>query len=96
MEVPEDHLLLPISKPKKGAGGETGAWRVYRPVIDPAKCIKCMMCYMYCPEAAIEVSNRNEIPRIDYRYCKGCLICYEVCPVPGKAIKIERETGEKS
>jgi len=51
---------------------------------------------MYCPEAAIEVSNRNEIPRIDYRYCKGCLICYEVCPVPGKAIKIERETGEKS
>jgi len=91
MNKTEDHLLLPISRSTEGAGGKTGTWRVFKPVIDESKCIKCMTCWMYCPEAAIIVSSRKEYPRINYDYCKGCLICYEVCPVPGKAIKVERE-----
>jgi len=85
----EEHLLLPISLPTKGAGGKTGSWRVFRPVIIEEKCVKCMLCWMYCPEAAIEVKSRKEVPKINYDYCKGCLICMEVCPV--KAIKSERE-----
>lgn len=84
-----NHLILPISKPTKGAGGTTGSWRVFKPIIKSEKCIKCMMCWMYCPEAAIEVRSRGEVPKINYDYCKGCLICKEVCPV--NAIISERE-----
>ncbi len=85
-----DHLILPLSKPEKAAGGKTGTWRVFRPVIDAEKCIKCQLCWMYCPDATILTESRQSVPRIDYEYCKGCLVCYEVCPV--KAIHIERES----
>jgi len=85
----EEHLLLPISKPKIGAGGKTGTWRVFRPMIDESQCTKCYQCWMYCPEGAIIVGKRGDYPKINYDYCKGCLICYEVCPV--KAISKIRE-----
>ena len=75
-----DHLILPISKPKIGAAGKTGAWRIFRPVIDYAKCIKCYLCYVHCPDAAIRVEAFNKPPEIDYDYCKGCGICKSVCP----------------
>jgi pyruvate ferredoxin oxidoreductase delta subunit len=75
---------LAISKPKKGASGKTGAWRTFRPVIEPDKCSKCGLCSLYCPEGAI-----SEDLEIDYDFCKGCGICAEECPK--KAIRMERE-----
>ncbi len=74
------HLLVPVSKPKVGVAGKTGAWRIFRPVIDYEKCIKCYQCYLVCPDAAIIVEKFNEYPRIDYDYCKGCGICATICP----------------
>ena len=76
--------LLAISKPKKGASGKTGAWRTFRPVIDPEKCSKCGLCSLYCPEGVI-----SEDLKIDYDFCKGCGICANECPM--KAIRMERE-----
>lgn len=58
----------------------TGAWRTYKPLIDLKKCVKCRMCWLYCPESAISL-DKNDRPRIDYDICKGCLICSKVCPV---------------
>ena len=84
-----DHRTAPISRPVVGAAGKTGAWRVFRPVIDYSKCIKCYMCWMYCPDIAVKVPEIGEFPRIDYDYCKGCGICSEVCP--RGAIKMVRE-----
>lgn len=84
-----DHLILPISHPKIGAGGKTGAWRVFRPIIDENKCIKCLLCWIHCPENAIIVKQRDQIPQIDYVYCKGCFVCADVCPKD--AIKKVRE-----
>jgi len=75
-----------ISYPTEGGMGKTGSWRVFKPVLDESKCIKCWLCWIYCPEAAIE---RLELPKIDYDYCKGCGVCANECPV--KAIKMERE-----
>jgi len=75
---------LAISKPKKGASGKTGAWRTFRPVIEPDKCSKCGLCSLYCPEGAI-----SEDLEIDYDFCKGCGICAEECPK--KAIRMEQE-----
>jgi pyruvate ferredoxin oxidoreductase gamma subunit len=57
----------------------TGNWRSERPVIDLAKCKRCFLCYLYCPEAAMQLDEQN-FPHVDYDHCKGCMICYEECP----------------
>jgi pyruvate ferredoxin oxidoreductase gamma subunit len=57
----------------------TGNWRSERPVIDLAKCKRCFLCNLYCPEAAMQLDEEN-FPHVDYDHCKGCMICYEECP----------------
>ncbi len=74
-------LALGNSKIKR-----TGAWRASTPVIDYSKCTRCMICFIYCPDACISL-DENLTPKIDYDNCKGCLICFTECPI--KAIKVE-------
>jgi 2-oxoisovalerate ferredoxin oxidoreductase delta subunit len=57
---------------------KTGDWRNIRPVIDLDKCLKCGICWKFCPEPSIDIVD--EWPVIDYDYCKGCGICAEECP----------------
>lgn len=66
---------------------KTGKWRSIRPVIDYQKCVSCMMCWKFCPDAAVKIAKKK--PRIALDYCKGCAICAEECPV--KAIRLEEE-----
>lgn len=66
---------------------KTGNWRVERPVINYAKCTKCLLCWLFCPEPAIVWDGNSVI--IDYDYCKGCGICAYECPV--KAISMVPE-----
>ncbi|MCD4739887.1 4Fe-4S binding protein [archaeon] len=66
---------------------KTSSWRLWKPIIDHSKCIKCKTCFAYCPHGAISWINGK--PKIDYTFCKGCLICAEVCPV--KCIGKEKE-----
>jgi pyruvate ferredoxin oxidoreductase delta subunit len=73
-----------MSRPKKGASGKTGSWRVFRPEVDREKCNACGLCAMFCPEAAID-----EDLEIDLEFCKGCGICAHECPK--KAITMKRE-----
>jgi pyruvate ferredoxin oxidoreductase delta subunit len=77
-----------ISRPSEGASGLTGMWRIKRPVMDKTKCTNCLLCWLYCPEAAIKRHNDGTLS-ISYDFCKGCGICAEVCPA--KAIVIVRE-----
>jgi pyruvate ferredoxin oxidoreductase delta subunit len=84
-------VVTSISYPKKGAMGRTGNWRIYRPVLDKDKCVKCLRCWICCPEATIIRHKDNSIS-IDYEYCKGCGICANECKV--KALVMKRE-GEK-
>ena len=65
----------------------TGDWRTFRPIIDLDKCIGCALCWIYCPEPAIEKEGGQV--KVNYEYCKGCGICMEECPV--KAITIVDE-----
>lgn len=66
----------------------TGSWRMARPEIDLARCKRCFLCYLYCPEAAMRLDAEN-FPRVDYDHCKGCMICYEECPTDAISIRLE-------
>ena len=80
---------------------KTGTWRTFKPVIDYNKCIRCMVCWDFCPEPSIYKEDGSEkpapnealkklpVPVIDYDYCKGCGICVNECPV--KAIEFVKE-----
>jgi pyruvate ferredoxin oxidoreductase delta subunit len=66
---------------------KTGSWRIFRPVLDEAKCTRCLLCWIYCPEPSIDrLKDRVEI---NYDFCKGCGICAAECPV--KAIQMVEE-----
>ncbi|RLE57687.1 MAG: ferredoxin [Thermoprotei archaeon] len=88
-EIARVNELL-LSKPSPGAAGRTGTWRLMKPVLDSSKCVKCGLCWLYCPDEVIEWSPGTE-PRIDYDYCKGCGICASVCPKGAITMVIEGE-----
>ena len=69
---------------------KTGDWRAVRPIWDEEKCISCLACWIYCPEASIIVED-GKMTGIDYDYCKGCGICAQVCPSKVHAIDMEKE-----
>jgi pyruvate ferredoxin oxidoreductase delta subunit len=81
-----------ISYPEEGAMGKTGSWRVFRPFLDIKKCVKCLRCWIFCPEGSIE-RKKDDSVKINYEYCKGCGICSNVCNV--KAITMKRENEKK-
>ena len=86
----KDLPITPLSVPTVGSMGKTGDWRTFKPIIDYSKCKRCLWCWIYCPEGAIE-RGEDDTPKIDYDYCKGCGICAEVCPPAIKAIEMVRE-----
>ncbi len=66
----------------------TGSWRVERPEIELGKCKRCFLCYLYCPDAAIQLDDEN-YPHLDYDHCKGCMICFAECPTEAIARRVE-------
>lgn len=79
-----------MREPGNSVRKDTGTWRVFKPVWDFSKCIKCKQCWLYCPDSAI---GWKDGPVWNEKNCKGCLICMEVCPA--KAITKERDLHEK-
>ncbi len=76
-----------IARPSKGSAGKTGLWRTFKPIYDENKCNNCLLCWLYCPENAIDVVDGKI--SIDYDYCKGCGVCAKICAK--KAIEMVRE-----
>lgn len=72
---------------------KTGGWRANRPIIDKGQCIKCHICWKFCPDVAIFIDSDPEgYPEIDLEHCKGCGICAFECPK--ECITMEREESQ--
>ena len=84
------HQELPIT-PISNVSSErvkTGDWKTFKPVLDEKKCIKCYLCWKYCPDVAIK-AEEGEFPKFDLDHCKGCGVCSHECPK--KAIEMVME-----
>lgn len=67
-----------VSKPGSASEYHTGSWRSQRPVWDNEKCIKCGICYIFCPEGCVQ-QDEDGIFKANLDYCKGCGICAHEC-----------------
>ena len=78
-----------VVRPGDAPRPRTGGWRTgVRPVVDLDRCIDCLLCWLYCPDAAVAVDG-GAFAGIDLDVCKGCELCAAVCPVA--AIEMEPE-----
>ena len=57
-----------VTEPGSASQYQTGTWRSERPIIDLDKCNKCGLCYIFCPDAAIEM-NDDGYPELMLFYC---------------------------
>ena len=69
-----------IFSPGNSVERETGGWRVNRPVVQMDRCTHCMICWIFCPDSAIE-TGEGKFLGFDLAHCKGCGICATECPV---------------
>ncbi len=58
---------------------KTGDWKTFYPVLTEENCIKCYICWKFCPDVAIS-ARQDELPVFDLEHCKGCGICAYECP----------------
>ena len=79
-----------VTEPGSAAQYKTGDWRSQRPVLNKKKCIKCGICYMYCPEGCVQ-ANKEGYFEADLFYCKGCGICARECWTQAIAMEEEKE-----
>jgi pyruvate ferredoxin oxidoreductase delta subunit len=68
-----------VTEPGNASQYKTGDWRSERPTYDFSKCIKCGICYIFCPEGCIG-QNAEGYFEANLFYCKGCGICARECP----------------
>ena len=68
-----------VTEPGSASKYRTGDWRSQRPTYKFEKCIKCGLCWIFCPEGCIS-QNAEGCFEADMYYCKGCGICAKECP----------------
>ena len=67
-----------VSEPGSASEYHTGSWRSQRPVWNDSKCIKCGICYVFCPEGCVQ-QGEDGFFAANMDYCKGCGICAHEC-----------------
>ena len=80
--LPSWQEVLPgcvVTTPGNAKQYRTGDWRSRYPDFDYSRCIKCGLCYIFCPEGCIEQRPDGYFESNKY-YCKGCGICAAECP----------------
>lgn len=67
------------TEPGSASQYRTGDWRSQQPTYKFDKCIKCGLCWIFCPEACIYQNDKGYF-EADLYFCKGCGICDKECP----------------
>ena len=67
-----------MTEPGSAREYKTGDWRSQHPVWDRDRCIKCGVCWLSCPDAAIYETPEGYFDMLP-DYCKGCGICGKEC-----------------
>ncbi len=67
-----------VTEPGSAKQYRTGDWKSQRPVWNHQKCIKCGICFLFCPEGCIGQNEEGYFEANMY-YCKGCGICAREC-----------------
>ena len=87
-ELRSGGIVVPGEAPRP----QTGGWRTgVKPEVDLSKCVNCLLCWVYCPDSAVELAGTT-FAGFDLTYCKGCEICAEVCPVDAVTMVPEEAT----
>ena len=73
-----DELPLRLLGARPQSENRTADWRSQRPVIDAAACTGCLLCWKFCPEACVALTDK--VPVISLDHCKGCALCAAECP----------------
>ena len=76
-QFPRNKDEMPMGPKQRGGilTESNAGWRIEHPVVDHDKCIKCLMCWVFCPEGVIDKAIQ-----IDMDFCKGCGVCANECP----------------
>lgn len=56
-----------------------------RPVVKPAECVGCQVCFNICPVKAISMVDQK--PVIDRKKCIRCFCCQEFCPQSAMVVR---------
>ena len=67
-----------VSEAGNASRYKTGDWRSMRPIVNKDHCIRCGVCYIFCPDMAIYKTEDGYFVA-DLYYCKGCGICSQEC-----------------
>ncbi len=67
-----------VVQPGNASQYKTGDWRSNKPVWDREKCVRCGVCYMFCPDMAVHKTEDGYF-EADLYFCKGCGICAREC-----------------
>ena len=67
-----------VTEPGSASQYQTGYWRSQKPIFDSNKCIKCGICYIFCPEGCVR-QDEDGYFEANLFYCKGCGICAKEC-----------------
>jgi 2-oxoacid:acceptor oxidoreductase delta subunit (pyruvate/2-ketoisovalerate family) len=90
-ELKQWQELVPggVVSPDEAPRRATGGWRTgVKPEADLSACVNCLICWLYCPDAAVLVDG-DVFEGFDYDLCKGCELCAEMCPAGAIAMVAE-------
>ncbi len=79
-----------VTEPGNASQYKSGDWRSQRPIFDNNKCVKCGICYIFCPEGCVE-QNADGYSEANLFYCKGCGICARECWTGAITMVVEEE-----
>lgn len=89
-EMLEGTVIPAVPRGKRNEQFKRGTTKFERPTIDFDKCIKCRLCWIYCPDECFDETPDGYYD-VAYEYCVGCGICAEVCPVKDCIVMVDEK-----